>query len=59
MPLRDLVQLGCVSALSFINMDTLSIEEDSVPDRGGSGVIKRESGEVELSLANTMHQLDA
>jgi hypothetical protein len=55
----DLVQIGCASAISLINMDTLSIEKDSIPDGGSSDVIKRESGEVELPLANAMHQLDA
>ena len=43
----------------LINMDTLSIENDSIPDGGRSGVPEPESGEVELALANAMHQLDA
>jgi hypothetical protein len=43
----------------LIDMDTFSIEQDSIPDGECSGVIKRESGEIELTLANAMHQLDA
>jgi hypothetical protein len=43
----------------LINMDTLSIENDSIPDGGRSGVPEPESREVELALANAIHQLDA
>jgi hypothetical protein len=43
-PASDLVQIDGESAMSLINMDTLSIEKDSVPDRGSSDVLKRESG---------------
>ncbi|SAL73269.1 hypothetical protein AWB69_08969 [Caballeronia udeis] len=43
----------------LINMDTLSIEQDSIPDGERSGVLKRESREIKLPLANATHQLDA
>jgi len=43
----------------FIDMDTLSIEQDNIPGRGRRDVIERESREVELPLANAMYQLDA
>jgi hypothetical protein len=45
--------------MPLIDMDALSIEKDSTPDRGSSDVIKRESGEIELAFADAMHQLDA
>ncbi len=57
--LRVLVQIGGVIEMFLIDMDTLSIEQDSIPDGERSGVLKRESGEIELTLANAMHQLDA
>jgi hypothetical protein len=56
---RVLAQIGGVAEMFLIDMDTLSIEQDCIPDKGGSGVLKRESGEIELTLANAMHQLDA
>ena len=43
----------------LINMDTLLIEQDSIPDGGRCGVLDPESAKVELPLANAMHQLDA
>jgi len=43
----------------LIDMDTLSIEQDDIPDGRRSDVLERESGEVELLLANAMYQLDA
>ncbi|SOE68322.1 hypothetical protein SAMN05446635_3273 [Burkholderia sp. OK233] len=43
----------------FIGMDTLSIEQDSILDGGRCGVLEPESAEVELPLANAMHQFDA
>src|SRR5471032_2884241 len=43
----------------LINMDTLLIEQDSIPDGGRCSVLEPESAEVELPLANAMHQLDA
>ncbi|MEM5317015.1 hypothetical protein [Paraburkholderia sp. JHI869] len=39
-----LVQIDGVCAISLIDMDTLSIEKDSIPDRESSDVLKRESG---------------
>ena len=53
------VQIADPVETPLINMDTLSIENDSIPDGGRSGVPEPESGEVELALANAMHQLDA
>jgi hypothetical protein len=55
----DPVQIGGVAEISLINMDTLLIKQDNIPDGGRSHVIERESGEIELPLANAMHQLDA
>ena len=55
----DLVQIGGVAEMFLIDMDTLSIEQDNIPDGGRSDVPERESGEVELPLANAVHQLDA
>jgi hypothetical protein len=52
----DLVQIGGVAKMFFIDMDTLSIEQDNIPDGGRSDTFK---GEVELLPADTMHQLDA
>jgi hypothetical protein len=40
-------------------MDTLLIEQDGIPDCGRSGILDAELREVELPLANSMHQLDA
>ena len=53
------MQIGGVTEMFLIDMNTLSIEQDSIPDGERSGVLKRESGEVELPLANAMYQLDA
>ena len=54
-----LVQIAGVAETSPINKDTLSIEQDGIPDGGRSGILEPESAEVELTLANAMHQLDA
>jgi hypothetical protein len=43
----------------LINMDTLSIEKDSIPNGGRCGVLEPESAEVELPFANAMNQLDS
>jgi hypothetical protein len=53
------VQIGGVVEMFLIDMDTLSIEQDNPPTRGRRDVLERESGEVELPLANAMYQLDA
>ena len=42
-----------------IETGTLSIEQDGIPDSGRSGIFEPEHGEVELTLANAMHQFDA
>jgi hypothetical protein len=42
-----------------IDMDTLSIEQKGIPNSGRSGIFEPEHGELELTLANAMHQLDA
>ena len=42
-----------------IDMDTISIEKNGIPDSERSGIFKPEHGEVELPLANAMHQFDA
>ena len=55
----DLVQIDGVAEMFRIDMDTLLIEQEKIPDGGRSDVLDRESGEVELPLANAMHQLDA
>jgi hypothetical protein len=55
----DLVQIGGLTEMFLIDMDTLSIEQDDIPDGRRSDVLERESGEVELLLANAMYQLDA
>ena len=54
-----LVQIAGSTEMLIINMDTLLIEQDSIPDVGYFDVLELESAEIELSLANAMHQLDA
>jgi hypothetical protein len=54
-----LVQIASSAEMLLINMDTLLIEQDSIPDIARCGVLEPESTEVELPLANAMHQLDA
>jgi hypothetical protein len=54
-----LVQIAGSTKMLLINMDTLLIEQDSIPDEGRCGVLEPESAEVKLPLANAMHQLDA
>jgi len=53
------VQIGSVVEIIFIDLDTLSIEQHGVPNRGRGGIAEPERAEVELRLANAMHQLDA
>ncbi|MGF6979876.1 hypothetical protein QFZ94_008393 [Paraburkholderia sp. JPY465] len=53
------VQIGSVVEIIFRDLDTLSIEQDGVPNRGRGGIAEPERAEVELRLANAMHQLDA
>ncbi|MGF6736166.1 transposase-like protein [Paraburkholderia youngii] len=58
-PGRAPVQIGSVVEIIFIDLDTLSIEQDGVPNRGRGGIAEPERAEAELRLANAMHQLDA
>jgi hypothetical protein len=53
------VQIAGWVEMLLINMDTLVIEKDSIPDGGRCGVLEPQSAEVELPLSNAMHQLDA
>jgi len=57
--IKELVQMACLAEMFPINMDTLSIVRDRIPDSRRSGIFEPEHGEVELSLANAMHQFDA
>lgn len=45
--------------MSSINMDDLFIEKDDIPEGGRSGILEPESTELEPTLANAVHQLDA
>ena len=56
---RALVQIAGGVEICSINKDTLFIEQDRIPDRGHSGILGPESTEVELTLANAVHELDA
>jgi hypothetical protein len=49
------VQIAGLTGMFSIDMDTLSIEQDSIPDGGRSGIFEPEHGEVELPLANAVH----
>jgi hypothetical protein len=49
------VQIASLTEMFPIDMDTLSIEQDSIPDGGRSGIFEPEHGEVELPLANAVH----
>ena len=53
------VQIAGGVEMSSINTDALFIEHDGIPDVERSGILEPESTEVELTLANAMHQLDA
>jgi hypothetical protein len=54
-----LVQMIRQAEIFPIDMDTLSIEQDGIPGSERSGIFKPEHGEVELTLANAMHQFDS
>ena len=58
-PLRAQVQIAGGVEMSSINTDTLLIEQDDIPNGGRCGILEPESTEVELTLANAVHQLDA
>ena len=53
------VQIAGGVEMSSINADALFIEHDGIPDVERSGILEPESTEVKLTLANSMHQLDA
>jgi hypothetical protein len=53
------VQTGGVAEMFAGDMDILLIEQDGIPDCGRSDIVDAELHEVELPLANAMHQLDA
>lgn len=53
------MQIAGLTETSPIDIDTLSIEQDGIPDGGSSGIFESESPEVEPPLANAVHQLDA
>jgi hypothetical protein len=44
---------------SLIREDALFIEQDSIPDCRCSSILESESAEIELTLADAVHQLDA
>ncbi len=46
---KVLVQMAGQADIFPIGMDTLSIEQDGIPDSGSSGIFKPEHGEVELN----------
>ena len=54
-----LVQIAGEAETSSINKDALFIEQDSIPDCGCSSILESESAEIELTLADAVHQLDA
>jgi len=54
-----LVQIAGETETRPINMDPIFIEHDSIPDGGRSGIFESKNPEVELPLANAVHQLDA
>jgi hypothetical protein len=53
------VQIAGGVEMSSINADALFIEHDGFPDVERGGILEPESTEVELTLAISMHQLDA
>jgi hypothetical protein len=53
------VQIGDFDETHPIDMDTLLVKQDGIPDNGRSGILDPENREIELPLANAMHQLDA
>ena len=53
------VQISGLTEIFPIDMDILSTKQNGIPNSGRSGIFEPERGEVELTLANAMHQLDA
>jgi hypothetical protein len=56
---KALVKMAVRTEIFSIDMDTLPIDQDGIPDSARSGIFKPEHGEVELAIANPMHQFDA
>lgn len=54
-----LVQTGGEAETSPIYKDALFIEQDGVPDGRYSSILELGSAEIELALADAVHQLDA
>jgi hypothetical protein len=54
-----LVQIGGLAANVPISIDTLVIEQGSIPGGRRQGIFKHGNGEVELPLANAVDQFDA
>ena len=52
------MQIGGPTEKFPIYKDTLSIKTDCIPDGRRSGIFEPGNGEVELPLANAVHQLD-
>jgi len=52
------VQIDGLAEKFPIFMDTLAIEQDGISDGRRSGIFEPGDGEVELPLANAVHQLD-
>ena len=57
--MKALVQIAGETETPLINKDFLFIEQDSIPDGERSGIFESKNPEVELPLANAVHQLDA
>jgi len=49
------VQIAGLTEMFPIDMDTLSMEQDSIPGSGRSCIFEPEHGEVGLLLANAVH----
>jgi hypothetical protein len=53
------VQIVDETEASPINKDSIFVEKDSISGGGHNGIFESDSPEVELPLANAVHQLDA
>ena len=47
-----MVQMAGLAEILSVNMDTLSVEQDGIPDSGRGGILEPGSGEVELRDAS-------
>ena len=54
-----LVQTGGEAETFPIYKDALFIERDGIPDGRYSSILEPESAEIEVALADAVHQLDA